>query len=203
MADKPLGRVYFAILRKTAADSGRTKDDPFGTFSCRANVARFLNIEANAISILGIKRKAHDRSLTLADGTNLKRSAKNTDSKVAESLITLPLSSKGSRTVILKTGKKTKADGLIYHTLSFRFPAWATIWCISDALGTVIPTSAIKREPTQSDVFPFFTIKGGRTYPIMEQAEAKGNTDAQVATNPQESANLAQQSDKKSKKAAG
>jgi hypothetical protein len=206
MADKPLGKVYFPILRKTSADTGRTTVDPYGVFSCRLNVARFLDIDKLNINlVISRERKEHTRTLTLVDGTKLKQSSDNNDGQVEKSLITLPIGGKGSRSVILKSGKKTKDNGLIYHTLTFRFPAWATVWCIADALGTLIPANKIKSDATASDVFPYFTIKGGRRYPIMEKTAAQSNTDAVVPLDEQQAQAALGQSERKgtAKKAAG
>ena len=206
MADKPLGKIYFPILRKTPSDAGRTNPDPFGVFSCRLSAARFLDIDKSNINfVISREKEAYTRTLTLVDGTVLKQSAENSDGKVASSLITLPIGGKGSRSVILKSGKKTKADGNIYHTLTFRFPAWATVWCISDALGEIIPETKIKSDATATDVFPYFTVKGGRRYPIMAKTAAKDNADAAVATNETEGQALLAQAKKKgtAKKAAG
>ncbi|MBW4667198.1 MAG: hypothetical protein KME60_07085 [Cyanomargarita calcarea GSE-NOS-MK-12-04C] len=206
MADKPLGKIYFPILRKTPGDTGRVNPDPFGVFSCRLSTARFLDIDKFNINLVISREKAaYTRVLTLVDGTILKQSAENSDGQVAASLITLPIGGKGSRSVILKSGKKTKLEGNIYHTLSFRFPAWATVWCIADALGEIIPATKIKSDATATDVFPYFTIKGGRRYPIMAKTEAEGNTDASVPANDQEAQALLTQSEKKgtAKKAAG
>lgn len=204
MANLTLGKKYFPILRKTPGDAGRSNKDPFGFFSCRMNVARFLGIDELAVDlVINRERQAYTRGTTLADGTILKQGAAG--AQVASSLITLPVGAKGSRSVIIKTGKKTKADGIIYHTLTFRFPSWATIWCISDALGEVIPTTKIKAEPTSTDIFPYFTVKGGRTYPIMEKTAAEGNTDATVPANEAETNQALQQAEKKGtgKKRAG
>lgn len=204
MASKTLGKKYFPILRKTPGDAGRSISDPFGFFSCRMNVARFLDIDKLAFDlIINRKRNAYTRGTMLVDGTILKSTENG--SQIAESLITLPVGSKGSRSVIIKSGKKTKAGGLIYHTLTFRFPSWATVWCISDALGEIIPAGKLKSDPTESDVFPFFTVKGGRTYPIMEKQAAEGNADAAVPATVEEANQLLQQSEKKGtgKKAAG
>jgi hypothetical protein len=206
MADKPLGRVFFPILRKTPGDAGRTNPDPIGVFSCRLSAARFLDIDKlNTNLVISRKRAAHSRVLTLVDGTVLKQSTKNSDGNVAESVFTLAIGGKGSRSVILKSGKKTKENGLIYHTLTFRFPAWATVWTISDALGTIIPAAKIKANATATDVFPYFTLKGGGTYAIMEKSAAQGNADAVVALTPEEAEAALAQSEKKgtAKKGAG
>lgn len=214
MADKSLIKVYFPILRKTSGDSKRAVDDPYGYFSCRASVARFLKIQDLAKETLTVgskKRETYLRSLILADGTKLSSSTSGS-TQVAESEVPVSVSSRGSRTVIIRTGKEiasstqegaTNPKSKRYHTISFRFPGWATVWVIADALGTIIPSDHIKLDPGADDILPYFTVKGGRKYPIMAKSDATSSPDAQVATNPQEAASLANQADIKTKKAAG
>jgi hypothetical protein len=195
------------MANKTPGDAGRVNPDPFGYFSCRLNAARFLDIDQLDTNLIVVReKKAYDRSLVLADGTILKQSATNSDGKVAKSDYVLSVASRGSRSVILKTGKKTpNTSGLIYHTLTFRFPSWATIWCIADALGEIIPTTKIKNDATATDVFPYFTVKGGRKYPIMLKSDAEDESGATVAKTKAQAELLLAQSEKKgrAKKGAG
>lgn len=211
MADKSLGKTYFPILRKTPKDAKRAITDPLGFFSCRLSTTRFFKLEdesANTLAVLIKSRKGGDRSLTLADGTKLTPSKEGSTSEEVD--IVLPIGSRGTRTVILKTGnkiedsKRKKGKESAYHTVSFRFPAWATILTISDALGSIIPKDAIKADPKASDVFPYFTVKGGGTYPIMNKTDANSNETASVATTAAEVIALAAKTDGiKIKKAAG
>ncbi|MBW4678402.1 MAG: hypothetical protein KME52_31820 [Desmonostoc geniculatum HA4340-LM1] len=188
MADKPLGRAWYALFRETSGDAGRVKVDPYGYFSCRLNVARFLDIENKTFNgtIYGAKRNyTAERSLTLADGTTLSKSAANTDGKNAGEPVPIRRTV-GGRSVIIKTGKQigvpVTGKPKRYHTISFAFPLWATVPTIAEALGELIPTTKIKTTPTASDVYPNFTIKGGGTYGIMQAGAAISS--ATVSTVP-------------------
>lgn len=208
MANKTLSRKFFPIYRETQDDAGRVTKDPIGTFSCRMSTARFLDLDKLNFNFeVAIKRKGGTRSKTLVDGTTLG----GTDQAIADSTIVLSVSNKGSRTVIIKTGKKIadskrvkNKDGA-YHTVSFRFPAWATVTVIADALGELIPANKIRSTPTAADIEPYFKVKGGRTYTINQKAAAEAKTDATVPANAQEAEQLVQKSRAGSKvtKAAG
>ncbi|MEH2187180.1 MAG: hypothetical protein V7K64_13565 [Nostoc sp.] len=187
MADRTLGRVWFALLRETTGDAGRVKDDPYGYFSCRSNVARFLDIESKAFNgtIYGKEREYKgERVLTLADGTKLNKGILNTDGKNAGEPVAIQRVV-GKRRVILRTGKPigTVVAGKTpsYHTLSFAFPTWATIATIADALGEIIPAGKMKSSPTAADIRPQFTIEGGGTYGIMSPAAAATRTKASTS----------------------
>ncbi|AKG21248.1 hypothetical protein [Calothrix sp. 336/3] len=210
MPSAPLNKVYFPIYRKTSGDTGRSLNDPFGVFSCRLSTARFLDIESKIISGVLIKeRKAYTRSLTLADGTTI-TATPTAGTEIAASEIVLPIGGRGSRSVILTTGKliadtkRTVGKGSAYHTLTFRFPGWATIANISEALGELIPANKIKETPTSDDIRPYFKVVGGRTYPITLESDAETSTDVQVPENSTELEALQTQADiKKTRKKAG
>lgn len=211
MASQSLARIFFPILRKTDGDSGRSIKDPLGFFSCNLNAARFLDIDKLSISlpVIQVKRKGGSRSVTLADGTTLTQTTAGAN--IAESVLLLPTSAKGSRTVILKTGKKItdtkriKNPNAAYHTISFRFPGFATAVVISEALGEIIPADKMKNPPNATDVWPYFIIKGGRRYPIMLGTDAETSIDADVAESPAEVEALAAKAEnvKAVKKGAG
>jgi hypothetical protein len=186
MADKPLNRLFFYLIRTTTKDNGNSNPDPIGYISCRANVARFLDIENKAVGsgadtapIQRIK-KGYERELTLADGTTLAK-AEGSDGKVAESFFTYRPSI-GSRPVILLTGKETaKGNNRI---LTLVFPQWADINTISEGLSELIAPGKIQRvgKPSESEIFPFFKLKAGGSYPIMGQGKAQASTKAKIAT---------------------
>lgn len=210
MATKPLGRIYFPVSRKTGGDAGLSRPDPSGIFSCNMNAARFLDIEDKAIilPVITRERKAGKRSITLADGTTL--TATQDGAEVAKTLIVSPASARGSRTVILKTGKlisdsqRVKGKTTAFHTISFRFPSFVTVLGICEALAETIPAAKIKNPPNATDVWGYFTIKGGRKYPIMVDTEAKKSTDFNVPKTQAEMDALAAQGNiKKVTKAAG
>lgn len=203
MASNSLGRVYFLLGRNTRDDAQRKDDDPVGYFSCRSSTARFLNVESlGSGRTVVIERQAGQRTRTLADGTILTGQEESaTQIAFAPSQIVLPVSSKGSRTVILTTGnviedtKRRFNKAGARHTVSFRFPGWATILTISDALATLIPQEKINLSPSQNQIFPFFKVKGGRRYPIMSKASATSRTDARVGVTQADIDNIKQQAD--------
>jgi hypothetical protein len=214
MADKTLSRTYFPIFRKTNNDAKRSIQDPFGYFSCRESTTRFLDLEEKAKAVIystSKTRKGYTKSVTLVDGTKLTSTdADTTKITVVESQITLSVSARGSRSVIIKTGKKLpprEVDGKTiqkgYHTVSFRFPSWATIWTISDALGELIPSAKFDVSPSETKIYPYFTVKGGRKYLIMSETAAEENTDASVPETPQQMTAVLEQVKKKGRKAAG
>ncbi|MEH2195676.1 MAG: hypothetical protein V7K98_23960 [Nostoc sp.] len=186
MADKPLGRAWYACARKTSGDANRVLDDPFGWFSCRLNVARFLDIDKKQYTspIYGkAKEDSIVRSLSLADGTTLRKSKKNADGKNAGGNRVQIRKKVGSRSVVIKTGKLIRpvtdtSPTASYHTLSFAFQSWATTGVIADALGGLIPAGKISASPGATEIYGNFTLKGGGTYPISTAAEALANSNA-------------------------
>lgn len=186
MATQSLGRIFFPIFRKTSGDSGRSLDDPLGVFSCNMNAARFLDIDklSIAVPVMIRERKAGQRSITLADGTQLKQTSAGTE--IAKSQIISQISGNGSRTVILTTGKliadskRAKGKENAHHTISFRFPSFCTLLNISEALGEIIPPAKIKNPPTATDIWGYYVVKGGGRYPIAQQAAAKASTTTSV-----------------------
>ncbi|NEU76948.1 hypothetical protein PI95_031745 [Hassallia byssoidea VB512170] len=213
MPTASLGRTHFPISRKTSGDAQRSIKDPFGYFSCRESTTRFLDLQDKAKTAgyaTAKGRKAYTKSTTLVDGTKLTAANGGDTISVAESEITQSIGSRGSRTVIIKTGKKlpdknvdgkTKSGG--YHTISFRFPSWATVWVIADALGELIPAGKISVTPSSTEIYPYFTVKGGRKYMIMAEAAAEENSDASIPETPQEMETLATSAKLKAKKGAG
>ncbi len=203
MANNTLSRVYFLLGRNTKDDSQRAEDDPVGYFSCRESTARFLNIEGLATPGLIVKeRQPGQRSKTLVDNTILTGQEESAEQiAFAPSQIILSLSAKGSKTAIITTGNKienTKRKSnkeSAKHTISFRFPGWATILTIADALATLIPEDKIKALPSQGQIFPYFKMKGGRKYPIMKRSAAVTNPTAKVGVTSADIQSLAQQSD--------
>lgn len=187
MATKSLDKKYFPIYRETTDDAGRVLKDPIGVFSCRMSTARFLDIDKlNYNFQVEVARKGGKRSLFLADGTQMTNSEANTDQARSDSTIILSSSPKGSKTVTIRTGKKiadtqrkTGKDSA-YHTVSFRFPGWATIKVIADALGEIIPAGKLSSDPGETEVKNQFKVKGGGTYFILSKTVAENQPDAVV-----------------------
>ncbi len=211
MATKTLAQVFFTFGRNTSDDAERKKDDPVGYFSCRASTARFFDIEGLATPGLIIsERSSSGRSRTLADGTQLAgQEGTPTEISTVKTQIVLPVSARGSRTVIIQTGnkiedsqRKTNKDGA-FHTVSFRFPSWATILTIADALASTIPEGKLNRSPGANQAFPYFKVKGGRSYPIMKRSAAISNTTAQTGYTVADLQALLQRANKQGIEGAG
>ncbi|MEH2170793.1 MAG: hypothetical protein V7K41_29910 [Nostoc sp.] len=187
-------RLYFPLKRTTSGDADRVVDDPIGNFSCLLVTAKFLDIENLAKPFLKSKtvKPTKVRTLNRADGSTVNRSSKNTSGVAAEHERPGRLS-RGTRRVVLTTGKKIDARvgaKANYHTISFRFPGFATILVIADALGTIIPANKMKANPTATDVSPYFKVAGGGRYPIMQKAAAESRQDAVVPLTAQQIAAL-------------
>ncbi|HIK27958.1 MAG: hypothetical protein N3E45_17125 [Oscillatoriaceae bacterium SKW80] len=188
MATQSLARVYFAIKRNTENDSQQSNPDPLGYFSCRLSTARFLDIEGDTtLPVVIRERRGFQKSRTLADGTTIVGREEGTVIiSGTASKIVLPVSTKGSRTVILTTGKgisdskRRFGKENAFHTISFRFPSFATVAIISEALGEIIPTNKINGTPNPNQIKPYFKVVGGRNYPIMQKAAAESRTAANV-----------------------
>lgn len=210
MASRTLERIFFPFYKKTTGDTGLSKPDPIGVFSCNMNAARFLELDDLRITlpVIEYERKSGQRSITLADGTTLTQTAAG--SSTAASTLIRTASGRGSRTVILKTGrpitdtKRVKGKQGAFHTISFRFPSFATCLDISIGLGQLIPAAKIKNPPTATDIWGFFTVKGGRRYPIMDNTTAEADPNVETVENEQEMNGLsAQEGVKRARKAAG
>jgi hypothetical protein len=186
MADQALNRFWFPLSVSIDSDAGRVKSDPYGFFSCRANVARFLEIESKNFNgiLQGKVKEDYTRTLTLADGTKLASSSKDTDKKVEGSRVTLRRIV-GRKRVVLKTGKVARAatggKPETYHTVSFAFPTWATADVISEALAELIPANKIDAKGGETKVFPYFKLGTGGTYPIMSNAAAIASPKVQTS----------------------
>ncbi|MEG4583061.1 hypothetical protein QUA71_26120 [Microcoleus sp. MON1_C5] len=172
-----MARLAFLIGYKAQDPSETPKDAALenlvGTFTCKTRVADFLDIVAQQYVPSGEAnrdRKGYTKSVIGADGT-----AK--DIVVAAGKISYtPDASPRSKTVILKTGataKKTK------RTISLTFPSNVTVAQIGEALAEYIPDGKIQRTaaaPSATEIYPQYTIKGGRTYPLPLKATAETST---------------------------
>lgn len=183
MANQTLKHVFFPLyLDKAGNGTGAVRDKAYGVFACRQSTQRFLDIPDSAIFTGDIERTAKKgtRVFTLADGTVLAQSTENSDGQNAE--YTFRLRKRiGQRNVLLKTGKRiypSDPKKPQTYTISFAFPAWATIPTISDALGELIPPGKLSVSAGDTEIFPQFTIKGGGTYGILKQATAQADNKA-------------------------
>jgi hypothetical protein len=107
-----------------------------------------------------------------------------------------------ARTIFLVTGRKTTKG--TRRKLSFTFPSYLGISEIGDALGDLIPAAKVNRTGATgaADIDPFFTVKGGGTYPIPLQTVAEGTTDTDAAGTPAEEVTILAGTKSRKKKAA-
>lgn len=170
--------VSFPLYRNYTGTGG-VGEDCIGDFSCRIATAEFLDILTLAgtlqAAVIRKRKKSKARDLTLIDGkTKLKTSKKEggtpEDGTAKEADVLGNISRKGTRSVQLIAGKKTPNNN--YKRLTFRFPGFATNLIIADALGSILPASKVKANPTDADVFNVFISPGGRRYPILTKAAA-------------------------------
>lgn len=183
MATLSLGTKYFGLYRETS-NAGVVNPDPIGYFSCRINVARFLDIDGIPTPVIErkVSKSEKTRDLTIVDSAanSLTKSDKNTDSVNEPNNKTLQLT-RGTKRVRIKTGIKN-ANGN-YKTVGFSFPSWATIKVIADALGTIIPPGKISATPSTTEIEGYFKLGQGGKYAIMLKAEAEASPDGQPITN--------------------
>ncbi|MEG3936277.1 MULTISPECIES: hypothetical protein [unclassified Microcoleus] len=186
-----MGRLAFLVGYKGQDPSEKptdaTLESLIGTFTCTSRVAGFLGIvdkqyvpsgEANR------DRKGYTKSVLNAAGVA-------TDVVVPAGKISYtPDASARARTVILKTGalaKKTK------RTVSLTFPSAMTVAQIGEALAEYIPDGKVQRTgtaPSATEIYPQYTIKGGRTYPLPLSATAETSTSVDAPSTTAEQAAL-------------
>jgi hypothetical protein len=190
----------YAFLVKYTKKNGTSGTDPLRTTcSCVSSVAEFLGIKDRVYTPSEgdlVDRAAYKREYTKADGT------KGTLDVEAGKQVYLANDKAGARQIQLKTGAKT--SGGTKKTLSFTFPSFLTVAEIADALGELIPSGKVATTGTTgaSEVEPFFTIKGGRTYPIVPSATATASTATAVATTEAAQVTIATTTKSRKKKVA-
>ncbi len=172
-----MGRLAFIIGYRGQDQSEEPKDAALenlvGTFTCTTRVANFLDIvdkqyvpsgEANR------DRKGYTKSVIGADG-------QPKDITVpAGKIAYTPDAAPRAKTVILRTGAKGKKTN---RTISLTFPSNVTVSQIGESLAEYIPAGKIQRTstaPSATEIFPQYTIKGGKTYPLPLQATAETST---------------------------
>jgi hypothetical protein len=205
MADKGLNRKFFGLFRNTA-NNGVVNKDPIGYFSCRMNVARFLDIEKIPTPILVKETESkttRDKTIIDSSPTTLDTSKDNSDGKNEPRKYVFRQYRTG-KSIKLKTGKKNANNN--YKTIHFLFPRWADISTIADALGSLIPAAKINEEAKETDIFPYFTLPTGGSHSILSRTEALADTNVVVALDDASIEELAAKIKEKkaeAKKAAG
>ncbi|MGB8691514.1 MAG: hypothetical protein WCD53_29915 [Microcoleus sp.] len=162
-------------------------------------MARFLDIATKQYVPDGIDlvdRAGYTRTYTKSDGT--------------DGTVTVPEGKRsylasgkpGARTIFLTTGKKTTKG--TRHKLSLTFPSYLGIAEIGDVLGDLIPNAKVNRTGTtgDTDIEPFFTVKGGGAYPIPLQAVVEATTDTDAAGTPADEVTILSGTKSRKKKVA-
>jgi hypothetical protein len=172
-----MARLAFIIGYKGQDPSETPKDAALenlvGTFTCTTRVANFLDIVAKQYVPSGEpnrERKGYTKSVIGADG-------QPKEITVQPGKITYtPDAAPRAKTVILRTGAKAKKTN---RTISLTFPSNVTVSQIGESLAEYIPDGKIQRTaaaPSATEIYPQYTIEGGRTYPLPLKADAESST---------------------------
>jgi len=194
-----MARTSFLVKYKDKGQAGTGTDFYRTSCSCIPRVAEFLDIKTKQyvpdLTDL-VERAGYERTYTKADGTD------GTVTVAEGQMVYLAKGKPGARTIFLTTGRRT-AKGT-KRKLSFTFPSYLGIAEIGDALGDLIPATKINRAGNTgaADIEPFFTVKGGGTYPIPLQATAEGTTDTDVAGTPADETTILSGTKSRKKRAA-
>jgi hypothetical protein len=194
-----MGR-YSYLVKYTRAGTGGTGTDTYRTTaSCVESVAKFLGIEDLVYTPSEADladREGYTRTYTKPDGTE------GSVEVPAGKRVYLPNGKAGAKKIQLTTGARTTKG--TKKTLSFTFPSFMSVAEISDALGELIPAGKIATTGTvgASEIEPFFSILGGRTYSIMKNTDAVAATKTDVATTEAEQVTIVTTTKSRKKKVA-
>lgn len=171
-----MSRLNFLVKYKQKV--GGT-DEYRTTCNCILRVAKFFGIEDLFYTPSPedlVDRASYTREYVKPDGTV------GTVTVAAGKSVYTPNNKPRGKRVFFKTGAKTTKG--TYKTVSMTFPTVLTVGDISDILGELIPAGKIQRTataPTATEIFPFFTLEGGGTYPIPLNATAAATATPAVA----------------------
>lgn len=149
-----------------------------GVFTCKQQVAQFLGIQDKVYvpsADTQVDRAGYVKNVMKRDpATGVSAYA---DITVPAGKITYAPSSRArAKTVVLTTGARAKKT---FRTLSLTFPSNMTVAQIGEALAEYIPDTKVQRtaaNPSATEIFPQFSIKGGRTYSLGTKADAETST---------------------------
>lgn len=194
-----MARVSFLVKYRDKGQTGTGTDFYRTSCSCIPRVAKFLDIETKQYVPSQedvVDRAGYTRTYTKPDGTD------GTVTVADGKMTYLAKGKPGARTVFVTTGRKT-AKGT-RRKLSFTFPSYLSVAEIGDALGDLIPAAKVNRTGATgaADIDPFFTLKGGNTYPIPLQTVAEASTDTDVPGTPAEEVTLLAGTKSRKKRAA-
>ncbi len=181
-------RHSFLIKYRRTGAGGTGTDDFRATCSCIPRVADFLDIKSRSYTPSPedvTDRAGYTRSYVKADGTFGEVTVP------AGKVVYKASGLAGGKKVFMNTGRKTTKGNK--RKLHFTFPSFLTVAEIADVLGELIPSTKIATTATVGigEIEPFFTIKGGRTYPIPPSATATASANPDVATTETEQATIA------------
>ena len=189
-------RHSFLVKYRRTGAGGTGTDDFRTTCSCIPRVADFLDIKSKSYTPSPedvTDREAYTKSYIKADGTTGEVTVPA--GKVVYKAFGRANAKKVFVTTGLKTTKGTK------RKLFFTFPSFLTVAEIADVLGELIPATKIATATIGAgEIEPFFSIKGGRTYPITPSALATASTLPDVATTEAEQATIATTTKSRKKK---
>lgn len=184
-----MGRLAFMYGYK-GQDSSETpvdapKENLIGYFSCTERVAKFLKIETLFAKPVERDRKGYTKSVLNAQGTPVEKTV------AAGKILSLASTKARSRTVVLRTGAKAKKTN---RTITLTFSSGLSVAQIGEALAEYIPDTVIQRTtgvPSATEIYPQYTIKGGRTYPIPLKAVAEASTEVNAPATDEEQKTVA------------
>ncbi|MEG3913580.1 hypothetical protein QT979_08600 [Microcoleus sp. w2-18bC1] len=194
-----MARTSFLVKYKDRGQTGTGTDFYRTTCSCIPRVAKFLDIDTKEYVPSEadiVERAGYTRTYVKPDGTD------GTITVAAGTKTYLASGKPGARTIILTTGRKTTKG--TRRKLSFTFPSYLGVAEIGDVLGDLIPATKVNRTGStgDADIFPYFTIKGGGTYPIPLQTVAEASTDTDAAGTPAEEVTILTGTKSRKKKVA-
>ncbi|MCC3447671.1 MAG: hypothetical protein JGK04_09200 [Microcoleus sp. PH2017_39_LGB_O_B] len=192
-----MARHSFLVKYRRSGADGTGTDDFRTTCSCIPRVANFLDIKSRSYTPSPedvTDRAGYTRSYIKADGSTGEVTVP------ASKAVYLAFGRPNARKVSLTTGLKTTKGNK--RKLSFTFPSFLTVAEIADILGELIPATKIATTATvgAGEIEPFFSIKGGRTYPIASATVAAASANPDVATTETEQATTATTTKSKKKK---
>lgn len=190
-------RHSFLIKYRRRGVNGTGTDDFRTTYSCIPRVADFLDIKSRSYTPSPedvTDRAAYTKSYVKADGTLGEVTVQ------AGKVVYKAFGLAGAKKVFMNTGRKT-AKGT-RRKLYFTFPSFLTVAEIADVLGELIPSGKIATTATigVGEIEPFFSIEGGRTYPITPSATATASAIPDTATTEASQATLASTTKSRKKK---
>lgn len=184
-----MGRLAFMFGYKGQDNSESPTDAPkenlIGYFTCSERVAKFLKIETLFAKPVERDRKGYTKSVLNAQGAPVEKTV------AAGKILSLASAKARSRAVVLRTGAKAKKTN---RTITLTFPSSLSVAQIGEALAEYIPDTVIQRTastPSATEIYPQYSLKGGRTYPIPLKAAAEASPEVNAPATDEEQKTVA------------